>query len=478
MNPILIGLFIYLVIVLTVGTSALRQNRSHADYLIADRKLGSFAIALSERASGESAWLIIGLPGAAYAAGFLEIWAVIGCLAGIIFSWLALAKPIRELAGRYDALTLPDLISSFFNDTSGIIRLVASLIITFFFTLYIAAQFNAAGKVLNVTFGLPHSSGMLVSAGVIVLYTMLGGFRAVVWTDVVQAIIMIASLIILPLAALFCLSRTTTELPAIATNWFSVTSGKTGWTGLLVVMSGLSWGLGYTGQPHLIARYIAIRDTAAIRRGKIIAICWALPAFWGAFFLGIFGMYLFGAGHFSDPERLMPTLATLLLPGWLAGFLISGAIAAMMSTADSQLIVSTSALTEDIFHKTMRREVTTRRMLSINRIATVLVGALAFGLACSSTELVFALVSYAWSGLGASFGPVLLAMIYWPGITRQGALAGLISGALGTIVWKNISYLNAIVSERLAAFLLAALAIITISLITRPTRTGQIRQTP
>ncbi|MCK4295634.1 MAG: sodium/proline symporter, partial [Candidatus Marinimicrobia bacterium] len=197
MNSILVGLFLYLIVVLVIGLKTAGRNKTHADYLLADRKLGPVTIALSERASGESAWLLIGLPGAALAVGFLEIWTVVGCLSGIIFSWLFIAVPLRNLAGKYNSLTLPDLIANHFKDGGKSIRIISSLIITFFFTFYVAAQFNGAGKVLNVTFGISHLNGMLIGAGIILLYTILGGFYAVVWTDVVQAIIMFATLVIL-----------------------------------------------------------------------------------------------------------------------------------------------------------------------------------------------------------------------------------------------------------------------------------------
>ncbi len=462
MNPILIGLILYLVIVLGIGLKSTIKNKTHSDFLIADRKLGAWAIALSERASGESAWLLIGLPGAALAVGYLEIWAAIGCLGGIIFSWLFIAVPLRELAGKYNSMTLPDLIANYFQDETKTLRIISSLIITFFFMFYVAAQFNAAGKVLNVTFGISQITGMLIGAGIILLYTILGGFRAVVWTDMVQAIIMFATLVILPIVGFVELLQA--DVSHIAGNsYFSFTGGKTGLTAFIAILGGLSWGLGYTGQPHLLARFIAIRNTGEIRRGRVIAFSWAIPAFFGAFFMGIIGLKLYGAEKFTDPEFLMPFMATSLLPGWIAGILISGAMAAMMSTADSQLLVTASAISEDLIHKVGKKELSPEKLLTVGRIATIIVGILAFSMAYTSSDLVFTMVSYAWSGLGASFGPVLLCIIYWKKITREGALAGMLTGALSTIIWKNISVLNSAVTERLASYILAFTAIILVS---------------
>jgi sodium/proline symporter len=475
MNPIVIGLVSYLIVVLAIGLKSAGKNKTHADYLLADRKLGAWAIALSERASGESAWLLIGLPGAALAVGFLEIWTVFGSLTGIIISWLFIAVPLRDLAGKYDSLTLPDLIANFFNDETKLLRIISALIITFFFTFYVAAQFNAAGKVLNATFGIPQLTGMLIGAGIILLYTILGGFRAVVWTDVVQSMIMLSALVILPIVGVVELAQADHNfLAELSPAMFSLSGGKTGIAALLAVLGGLSWGFGYTGQPHLLARFIAIRDSSEIKRGRVIAFSWAIPAFFGAFFMGVVGVALYGADKFADPEFLMPFMATSLLPGWVAGILISGAMAAMMSTADSQLLVTASAISEDLIHKVGKRDLSPEKLLNIGRLSTVVVGIIAFIMACTSTDLVFSLVSYAWSGLGASFGPVLLCIIYWKKLTKEAAIGGMLTGSISTVIWKNIPGLNDIISERFVSYLLAFAVIILISVLTqRKTRNSK-----
>lgn len=474
MNTVMIGLILYLMIILFIGVKAFRRNTSHSDYLLADRTLGSWAIALSERASGESAWLLIGLPGAAMVSGYLEIWSAFGCLLGIFFAWKYLAKPLRELAGKYNSLTLPDLMTEYFKDGSNSLRITASLIITFFFTFYVAAQFNGAGKVLNVTFGIPTFTGMVIGAGIILFYTSLGGFFAVVWTDVVQALIMFATLVILPVVGLFELfHRGQADIYPMLSDNLSWTGGQHGVAGFIMILGGLSWGLGYTGQPHLLARYIAIRSVDDIPKSRMIAYMWAIPAFMGAFFLGIIGMKLYGGDFFSDPEHLMPYMATELLPGWFAGILISGAVAAMMSTADSQLLVTTSALAEDLYHKAGNRPLSSQKLLISSRWITVIVGCIAFLLAWNTGDLVFATVSYAWSGLGASFGPVLVLMIYWKGITRQGALAGMISGATSTILWKSVPCLNSMITERFSSYVIALAVIWIVSYLTRASESSK-----
>ncbi len=464
MNSILLGLFLYFIVILVIGIITSRKNKTNSDFFIADRKLGAWSIALSERASGESAWLLIGLPGAAMAVGYLELWAVFGCLAGIIFSWLFIAKPLRTLAGKYNSLTLPDLIATHFPESKSSIRIIASLIITFFFTLYVAAQFSGAGKVLNVTFGISKLTGMLIGAAIILLYTISGGFTAVVFTDMIQAVIMFSTLVILPIVGVFEISQTNPDqLNKIANISGSIFGNKTGIAAILAMLGGLSWGFGYTGQPHLLARFIAIKNSSEIKKGKKIAFSWAIPAFIGAFFIGIIGAILYGKEAFPDPEYLMPFMATSLLPGWLAGILISGAMAAMMSTADSQLLVTSSAIAEDLFHKTAKKELSPEKLLLVSRITTICVGVFAFILALTSKDMVFSLVSYAWSGLGASFGPVLLCMIYWKKITSNGAIFGMLTGAISTIMWKNINLLQSIISERFASYIITFLVIIIVS---------------
>ncbi len=470
MNFILIGFLIYLGIVLCVGFLTFRYNKTHRDFFIAGRRLNPWVVAFSERASGESAWLLLGLPGAALAAGFLELWTAIGCIGGIIFSWMIIAKDLRIQTEKYDSITLPNFIAEKFGKEEKLLRVVSMLIIIFFFTFYLAAQFNGAGKVLNVTFGIPHTVGIIIGVIVIVFYTMMGGFFAVAWTDLIQGSIMICTLVILPIIGMLEVANQGQSLNTAVANagheFISTVGGKTGWAAVAVIIGGLSWGLGYMGQPHLVTRFMAIKDPEKIKVARRIAYVWAIPAFFGAMMIGIVGLALYGQGHFQDVERVMPHLATTLLPGWLAGIFISGAIAAMMSTADSQLIVITSSVIEDFYHKTLKKEVSEKTLLNQSRLITIVVGLFGFLIAITSKKLIFALVSYAWSGLGASFGPALLLLLKWKKTTKQGVLAGLLTGSLVTITWSNINTLDSFITHRFAAFVLAFLAVIFVSMIT------------
>ncbi len=470
MDPITLGFILYLILILSVGFYTARLTRSMKDFALGGNRLGPWVIAFSERASGESAWLILGLPGAALVAGLLELWTVVGCVSGIIFSWFFIAKRLRIATEKYAVLTLPDLFAKRFQDDQGVIRILASLIITFFFTFYVAAQFSGAGKVLNVTFGITQMQSMLLGAVIIVFYTLMGGFLAVAWTDLVQGVIMIGTLVILPLVALIEInSLPSTEFVFEASTLYG---GKVGMAAFVAAIGGLSWGLGYMGQPHLVTRYMAIDKPENIKISRRIAISWAVPAFFGSMFIGLTGYFLLNSGTLSfegqlldsvaalnDPEKLMPIMAQNLLSPWVAGIFISGAIAAMMSTADSQLLVSTTVLTEDLIANYFAGLKKRFDLLLMGRFFTIIIGLVAFYLAWQSTDLVFEMVSYAWGGLGASFGPALLLTLWWKKVSKTGVIAGMVSGTLFTV----FDLFGDWVTARFSAFLIALLAVIIFS---------------
>ena len=463
---------LYLSLIILVGIISNRFVSSQLDFLLAGRRLGPWVTAFSERASGESAWLLLGLPGAAIAIGYGEIWAVIGIISGIILSWFLIAARLRAETEKYQALTIPDYLQKRFNDTSGIIKNYSAMIIAVFFTFYVSAQFHGSGKILNTIFEIEPLYGISLSAVVIIIYTIMGGLLAVAWTDLVQGILMIGTLVILPIVGLIELSSF--DLPikdlimSTDSEKSSLVSGLSGLAAFSVIVGGLSWGLGYLGQPHLLIRYMAIRSVAEVKKARVIATLWAIPGISGAFLIGILAMTQevgFGPDMYFDEkvrESVMPELAKALLPAWLAGLLISGAVAAMMSTSDSQLLVSTSAISEDLGVNVLKK----RNKLLNSRVITVLLGIFAYLWAMYfqwSGETVFSIVSFAWSGLGSSFGPALLLALWWKGVTRKGIIVGLFTGSISTIIWGSSEYLQSIVTERLISFVLAFIAIIIIS---------------
>ena len=471
MSTVGIIFIFYLFFLIAVGLISIKYNKSQEDYLLAGRRLGPWVTAFSERASGESAWLLLALPGAAISVGLGEVWTVVGITLGIIASWSLIAEKLRIETEKYTALTIPGYLHKKYNDNSNIIRLFSSVIIAFFFLFYVSAQFHASGKVINTLFGLSSINGIIIGAIVIIFYTLMGGFYAIAWTDLLQGILMIGTLVILPIAGIIELQnqeRTIYEvLNQVGESKSSYTMGKSGLAAVSVVLGGLSWGLGYLGQPHLVIRYMAIKNPKDINKAKLIAILWALPGISGAFLIGLVALNYFGPDFFiiNDVEQAMPLLATELLPPIFAGILISGGVAAMMSTADSQLLVTTSAITEDFIHQFLGLNLSDKTFLLINRITIIILGIIAFCIAIFSEftgKNIFGVVSYAWSGLGSSFGPVLVLSLWWTKTTRKGVIAGLLVGFFSTIIWANTD-LKLIISERLVSFVFAFIVVVLVS---------------
>ncbi len=474
MDATLVGFILYLIVILVVGLLTFRLNKTIDDFLIAGRKLGPWVVAISERASGESAWLLIGLPGLAWASGFSALWPAIGCTFGILFSWVFVATKLRTETERLNALTLPDFFAAKFNDETHLLRVVATLVIVFFFTTYVAAQFLAAGKVLNVTFGIEKIWGMVIGAVIILFYTIMGGFFAVAWTDLFQGLLMVLTLVLLPIIAIIGIGgfdMLAQKLHTIDPALLTVSHGESGWSMWAMIIGGLAIGLGYMGQPHLVTRYMAIRDVKELKRGSLIAISWAILAFWGAVLVGVFGLAFFGSG-LADKENIMPQMVHLLVPAWLAGILISGAIAAMMSTADSQLLVSTSAVSEDIYRQMINKNASQKMLVGISRVATVVIGVIAFVLALTAEDTVYRFVLYAWAGLGASFGPGIILCLWWKRVTKWGVLAGMIAGTTTVVLWKSVFDLGDTLYELVPGFFIALLLVWLVSLMTS-NRTGE-----
>ncbi len=478
----LIGIIfiIYLFCLIAVGVKAYSYNNTQEDYLLAGRTLNPWVAAFSERASGESAWLLLALPGAAISIGLGEFWSVIGIMVGIICSWVLIAKKIRQETMKYNALTIPDYFHKRFEDTSNIIRLFSTAIIAFFFLFYVSAQFHASGKVLNTLFKIDQIYGIFIGAFIIIAYTLIGGFYAVAWTDLMQGILMISTLVILPIAGFIEIYNQNISIPIMLNSAETIFNnknssffrGQNGYLAFLTVLSGLSWGFGYLGQPHLLIRYMAINDVKNVKIARNIAIFWTIPGVFGAFMIGIISLAYFGPEFFltNDPEKSMPLLATALLHPILAGLFISGAVAAMMSTADSQLLVSTSAVTEDFFHQYLKIKLSEKELLYLNRSVILILGLIAFGIASYSQisgKNIFNVVSYAWSGLGSAFGPALVLTLWWPRITREGVIAGMIVGFFTTIIWSSFSELRTIVTERVTSFIFSILAVYCVSIFTK-----------
>ncbi|UCH11619.1 MAG: sodium/proline symporter [Fidelibacterota bacterium] len=477
MSAVAIGFIVYLLVILVVGIMTAHLNKSLPDYLLAGRRLGPWVVAFSERASGESGWMILGLTGLAYASGLGDptgtrlqpaFWTGIGGVTGVISAWLLVARRLREESERLGALTLPRFLELRFRGQDTTIRFVATGIIAFCFTFYIAAQFDAAGKSLQQTFGWAHLAGVMVGAAIIVFYTIMGGFFAVAWTDFFQGWIMIMTLVLLPLVTLFHLGGVeglSEKIRAIDPQLLSLGGGRSGWTLIAGILGGFGVGIGYLGQPHLMARYMSIRSKEDVKVARGIAIVWSFFSYGGAVLMGLVALAYFGGGYFDDPERMMPELAVTIFPAWFAGILISGALAAMMSTADSQLLVTTSSVSEDVYHASLHPEAEQKHLLLVSRIVTLIIGLFAIALS-QLPQSIFDKVLFAWGGLGAAFGPTLVLTLWWRGTTRNGVLAGMLTGFLTVVIWDNIPWGSHLYSL-VPGFLLAGTATVVGSLLDR-----------
>ena len=484
MSPVALSFLFYLIIILLVGFWSAKRTKTLPDFLLAGRKLGPWVVAFSERASGESAWMLLGLTGLAYATGLgdpsgtkLEpaLWTGIGGIAGIIASWYLVAEKLRKESAELGALTVPRYFELKFRSKDPMIRYIATGIIAFCFTFYIAAQFDAAGKALSQTFGWGHWGGVLVGALIIVFYTLMGGFFAVAWTDFIQGWIMLATLVILPMVTFAHVGGLSGLESNIATidesgKLLTLTGGRDTWVLISGILGGFGVGLGYVGQPHLISRYMSIRSVEDVKKSRIIAITWAVFAYSGAVFMGIVALAYFGpdnalfqnANGVFDAELMMPELAKQMLPEWIAGILICGALAAMMSTADSQLLVTTSSVTEDIYHQEINPDADQGKLVKLSRIVTLIIGISAIFLAQLPSSI-FDKVLFAWGGLGAAFGPALVLALRWKKATRNGTVAGMITGFLTVIIWDNFFGFVGLYSL-VPGFILALIVNIVISL--------------
>ncbi len=453
----------YLVLLIIIVAYSARLSKTNEDFVLGGKKLSGYSLALSERATGESAWLLLGLTGHAYAEGMASVWVAVGCVTGVMVIWFFLSGPIQRYTDKTGALTVPGLFIKRFPGNDRKISMVTSLIIIFFFMLYIASQFSGAGKIFNNTFGIDPFWGMVLGGGLVTVYTMLGGFITVVATDAFQAILMVITSVVLPIVALFVASAHGIDLSGLAHSHGEMTANGAGVFSAILIINGLSWAFGYTGQPQLLTRLMALKNKKDVLAGRRVAVVWTMLAYGGAFMIGLVGYQLVKAGLLgdvsaklaADSEKIMPTMVMVLLHPLLAGILLSGAVSAMMSTASSQLMVASTAISEDFIESYAKHKMTQSRKLLINKILILVVGAVAFMIGISLEETVYSLVSYAWSGIGAAFGPAVILLLFWKRFSLSGLFGSLAGGTLSTIIWKTWFADTTGLSERLVSYLTA-----------------------
>jgi sodium/proline symporter len=471
-TQILVVMIGYLLLLILWGLYQGRKVRSGADYSIAGRRLPGWTAALSERATGESSWCLLGLPGAAYATGLTEVWTAIGCVAGIVTAWAAIAWRLRDEAERFEVNTFTDYIAKRHADVGSAIRAVGSLTIVFFFFFYVGAQFLGGGKTLHTMFHLDPRMGMLITACIIVPYTVYGGFRSVVYTDVIQAIVMITALIVGPIVGMLAIANAPDvfahsipeALAKAGPSHNSLIGAASGFAIGVVIVGGFSWFFGYLGgQPQLSMRFMAIRDADQAKRGRNIGILWTVFAYLGALSIGWIGIALFGPAGLTDQEYVMPRVMLAVFPPAIASILITGAIAAMISTADSLLILSSTELSESLLRKKSSAGDEERSSLVRSRLATAVLAVIALVVAYFSPQkLIYTLVGYVWAGIGGTFSIVILFTLFWKRYHGRAALVTIITGMLFTIMWISTG-LEKIVTARVMTFVVSGIVAIAVT---------------
>ncbi len=472
-TPMLITFVVYISAMVLIGLFAYLRTNNLSDYILGGRSLGSFVTALSAGASDMSGWLLMGLPGAVYMSGLSEGWIAIGLIVGAYLNWLFVAGRLRvQTEHNGNALTLPDYFSNRFEDHSRVLRIFSALVILVFFTIYCASGVVAGARLFESTFGLSYGTALWAGAAATIAYTFIGGFLAVSWTDTVQATLMIFALILTPIVVMLATGGAESSFLAIeavdASN-FDMLKGAS----FIGVISLMAWGLGYFGQPHILARFMAADSVKSIPKARRISMTWMILCLGGAVAVGFFGIAYFSvhpefaSAVTENPERVFIELAKVLFNPWIAGVLLSAILAAVMSTLSCQLLVCSSALTEDFYKAFLRKNASQTELVWVGRGMVLLVALVAIGLAANPNNRVLGLVSYAWAGFGAAFGPVVILSVLWKGMTRNGALAGMLLGAVTVILWKNFFGWTGLY-EIIPGFILATLGILLFSRIGAP----------
>ncbi|MBP0049707.1 sodium/proline symporter PutP [Marinobacterium sp. AK62] len=471
-NYAVYGTFIvYLIMMLAIGVIAYQRTASSSDYFLGGRSLGPWPAALSAGASDMSGWLLLGLPGYAFGSGMEAIWLAGGLLLGTWANWMFTAKRLRTYSIEAgDALTLPEYFANRFRDNSRMLQVISAFFILLFFLFYTSSGLVAGGKLFETVFGLEYTTALIVGTICIVSYTLFGGFLAVSWTDLVQGLLMAAALLIVPIAAIqadggFSAMWGAVEAknPELLTI-FNNTDGDP--LGFIAIVSLAAWGLGYFGQPHILARFAACRSNDDIPTARRIAVGWSGLSMAGAMLVGLAGMMFVETqmgGKLEDGETIFMLLVNAIFHPVIAGILLAAILAAIMSTADSQLLVSSSALAEDFYKQLFRKDASQKEIVMVGRVAVIGLSLVAMFLAFDPDSTVLGLVSYAWAGFGAAFGPALLISLYWKNMTRNGALAGIVVGAVTVVIWKQLSGGLFDMYEIVPGIIFATIAILVVS---------------
>ncbi|EAJ1396718.1 sodium/proline symporter PutP [Campylobacter coli] len=470
-TPIAIMFVAYAALMLYIGFYFYRQNKNTEDYFLGGRSLGPVVSALSAGASDMSGWLLMGLPGALYASGLIESYIAVGLSIGALLNWSFVAKRLRIYTSVIaNSITIPDYFETRFDDDKHILRIVCAIVILIFFTFYVSSGLVGGAKLFEATFGIRYEYALTTGTLIIVAYTFLGGYKAVCWTDLLQGLLMMGALIVVPAVMLYHLGgfgEAMAVIEEIKPNALSMGEG----IGALSIVSALAWGLGYFGQPHILVRFMSIRSTKDIPAATFVGISWMVISLIGACFIGLLGIAYVHKFELTlqDPEKIFIVMSQLLFNPWIAGILLSAILAAIMSTASSQLLVSSSTIAEDFYKRIFNKEASSKTVMNLGRIGVLLVALVAFVISTDKESSVLSIVAYAWAGFGASFGSVMLFSLFWSRMTRIGAILGMITGAVMVVLWKNylVELFNFPIYEIVPGFVAASAVIIIASLLTQ-----------
>lgn len=476
----IVAFMAYVAIVLSIGFYAYLRTKNATDYFLGGRELSPSVSAISAGASDMSGWVLLGLPGYAYLAGLEAAWISIGLVIGVAANWLLMAKRLRIYSALLgDAVTLPTYLQRRFTDKTPWLKSIASVSILLFFLFYVGSGLIAGGKLFNEVFGFDYHMAVIVSVVLILFYTLFGGFLAVSWTDVFQGLLMLLALACVPILVISqtggvdqFTAQINQQNPQLLNLFTDAEGNVLSW---MMIVSTMGWGLGYFGQPHILARFMAIRSASETGQAATIGVVWALSCYLLAILVGLSGIaYL--PEVLPDSEKVFIALTSLIFHPLIAGILLAAILAAIMSTVDSQLLVCSSSLAEDLYPLVTRKDVSAEKRLQIGRIAVVVLAMMATVLAMEPDNKVLDVVSYAWAGLGASLGPAILVSLYWRRMTARGALAGVLTGGVTVMIWSQaeggIFDLYALVP----GFVLSLVAIVTVSLMDKRGVDGSTEQ--
>lgn len=483
---ILLAIVVYLLFMLWIGWICAKKNESVDDFYLGGRKLGPFVTAMSAEASDMSSWLLMGLPGVAYLTGLAEAsWTAIGLVVGTYLNWLIVAKRIRRYSHRLDAITVPQFFSKRWGDDRCLLSAISALVIIVFFIPYTASGFSACGKLFSTLFNMDYVTAMLISAAVIVIYTVMGGFLAASFTDLIQSIIMTVALIVVlgfgvtqagGVEAVMENARSMAGYLSLDRIHDPATGGSNPYS-LLTICSLLAWGLGYFGMPHILVRFMAIEEEEKLKLSRRVASSWVVISMGVAIIIGLVGNAMTRASaleQLADSETIIVRIASLIsqfgaVPALLAGVILAGILAATMSTADSQLLAASSSISQDLGNDFLKRNFSGKRGMVVARSVMIAIALIAAFLARDPNSSVFRVVSFAWAGFGAAFGPTMLMALFWKRSNKWGALAGMVTGGVMVFIWKFLVAPMGgawAIYELLPAFLCALVAIVVVSLLT------------